>query len=85
MAAVQFRVNEDSDPPQHREITMSDAYQITAIVADAIRACHRDMPVDGAEPTAEHTACIAKAVITALNDAGLSIVPAATIDAKQST
>jgi hypothetical protein len=60
---------------------MTDQFQLTAIIATAIRECRLDPPgQQGAPqpqnpPTTEEAHCIAKAVLTALADAGFEISP----------
>lgn len=57
---------------------MNDLFQLTSIVSGAIRDC--SMPNDKESgrtpPGVEESNCIAKAILTALTDAGFEIVPA---------
>jgi hypothetical protein len=58
---------------------MPDHFQLTAIIATAIRGCRLEA-LQGAPPeqepgNAEEANCIAKAVLTAITDAGYEISP----------
>ena len=55
---------------------MADYFQLTTIIATAIRECRLEAPhQQGAPPDQEETNCIAKAVLTAITDAGYEISP----------
>jgi hypothetical protein len=56
---------------------MADQFQIMSIIAAAIRTCHPGStePRTGEPISTEDANCIAKAVLTALAEAGLKIAP----------
>ena len=60
---------------------MADLFQLTSIVATAIRECWLDAlpqqgtPSDQDPGNMEEANCIAKAVLTAISDAGYEISP----------
>lgn len=58
---------------------MVDHFQLTAIVAEAIREClqaaHPDHAADADRPTTEQAHSLAKAALTAIKDAGYQISP----------
>jgi hypothetical protein len=59
---------------------MADHFQLTGIIATAIRECERgtlqQQGVQGRDPNnMEEAHCIAKAVLTAITDAGFEIAP----------
>ena len=58
---------------------MADHFQLTTVIATAIRECRLEA-LQGAPPeqesgNAEEANCIAKAVLTAITDAGYEITP----------
>jgi hypothetical protein len=64
---------------------MADQFQLTTIIAAAIRDCHQatvssqQRGEKAVSLSAEDANCIAKAVLTVLADAGLEIAPKAAI------
>jgi hypothetical protein len=59
---------------------MTDQFQLTAIIATAIRECRLEAPGQQGSPqqnpgNTEEEHCIAKAVLAALADAGYQISP----------
>jgi hypothetical protein len=56
---------------------MTDHFQLTTIIATAIRECRVEARQSGAqEPdTTEEAHCVAKAVLAAITDAGFEISP----------
>ena len=56
---------------------MHDQFQMTSIIAAAIRTCHQDSSKQrGDDPLSmEDANCLAKAVLSALTEAGLEIAP----------
>jgi hypothetical protein len=58
---------------------MTDQFQLTAIIATAIRECRLEAPGQQGRPqepgNTEEAHCIAKAVLTAIADAGYRISP----------
>ena len=60
---------------------MADPFQLTSIIATAIRECRLEMvhqqgaPQEPDPGNTEEANCIAKAVLTAISDAGYEISP----------
>jgi hypothetical protein len=58
-----------------REVNLADPHQVNSIIATAICDCRKDQPDNRIDPIEAKQ--IAKCIIEALSNAGLSIVPAA--------
>jgi hypothetical protein len=55
---------------------MTDHFQLTAIIATAIRECRVEVQQNAPHPdTTEEVHCVAKAVLAAITDAGFEISP----------